>query len=183
MVKIGQSAIGFDPANAKQAVINLVIVKHCFGFGADDVAVGQTQRPAGYNNPIAGIIAQRHGGIHVVGDDRQMAVIDQIQRDKFQRAANADQDRRPIGDQVGNMKGYGVLWRNIGDLTTFIRQVHARFPGIFHPAVTPPDKVGIIKDINVASHGLRRYIKMIGQRINGGKSITPQDVDNVTLSR
>ena len=100
MIEIGKRPVGLNTANAKQAKIDLVFVKHRLCLGADDIAIGQAQRATGNDNPVAGIVAQRHGGIHVVGDHGQVAMIGQIKRDQFKRAADPDQDGGPVRDQA-----------------------------------------------------------------------------------
>lgn len=81
------------------------------------------------------------------------------------------------------MQRYGMLGGDIGDLTTVIGQVHARFASIFNPAMATAHQIGVAEHIDVAPHGLRGNVKMFGQLVNRDKAVTAQDVDDVALSR
>ncbi|AJQ85842.1 hypothetical protein ADT27_01520 [Xanthomonas oryzae] len=130
----------------------------------------------------AGVGAEHHRHVEVVGDHAQPAVLQQRTRDFFVGGAEVDEQRGIVGNEACDTRGDMLLFAGLQRFQCGVGQIfHAG--GHADAAMIAAQHAGIAQQGQIVPDRLRCHLKAGGQAFHIGKALLPHRCHQLFLAR
>nr|WP_261381068.1 hypothetical protein [Xanthomonas vasicola] len=182
VVEIQQGAVQIDTGNADHPEIHLELTDQLHRRLTGHALVAPAHHATGHDHLEAGVGAEHHRDVEVVGDHPQPAVLQQRTRNFLVGGAKVDKQRSIVGNETRHTRGDMLLFAGLQRFACGIGE-------IFHAgrhadaAVIAAQHAGIAEQGQIAPDGLRRHLKAGGQAFHVGKALLPHQRHQLLLAR